>query len=137
MVKPILKYPGGKWRLAPWIASYFSPHAAYVEPFCGSAAVFFTKKPAKNEVLNDTFGSIVNLFRVLRDHPEELIRLVTFTPWAREEYELSEEQFAETGDEIEDARRFLVRCGQAHGTRFVGRSGWRNIGPSSRAKTTT
>src|SRR5579859_1643510 len=136
-IKPVLKYPGGKWRLAPWIISHFPQHNAYVEPFCGSAAVFFNKMPAKNEVLNDTFGSIVNLFRVLRDHSGELIRRVDLTPWSREEYELSEEQLADTGDEIEDARRFLVRCWQAHGTRFVRSSGWRNIGPSNLAKTTT
>jgi DNA adenine methylase len=135
-VAPILKYPGAKWRLAPWIVSHFPEHRGYVEPFCGSAAVFFTKKPARNEVLNDSFGAIVNLFRVLRDTPDELIRLIDLTPWAREEYELSE-QHANTGDSIEDARRFLVRCWQAHGTRFARPSGWRNVGPSNEAKTTT
>ncbi len=136
-MKPILKYPGAKWRLAPWIISHFPEHHAYVEPFCGSAAVFFCKQPVKNEVLNDTFGSIVNLFRVLRDDPAELIRRVDLTPWSRAEYEESERQFVDTGDPIEDARRFLVRCWQAHGTRFARPSGWRNIGPSNEAKTTT
>lgn len=136
-LKPILKYPGAKWRLAPWIVSHFPEHHAYVEPFCGSAAIFFSKTPAKNEVLNDLYGSIVNLFRVLRDNPDELIRRVDLTPWSRAEYEMSEEQMSDTGDNIEDARRFLVRCWQAHGTRFSHRSGWRNIGPSNEAKTTT
>lgn len=135
--KPILKYPGSKARLANWIVSYFPEHRAYVEPFCGSAACFFAKAPARNEVLNDTFGGIVNLFRVLRETPQELIRRVDFTPWSREEYELAEAETSGTGDAIEDARRFLVRCWQAHGTRFSTRSGWRNIGPSNEAKTTT
>lgn len=135
-IAPILKYPGAKWRLAPWIVSYFPEHRAYVEPFCGSAAVFFSKSPARNEVLNDSFGSIVNLFRVLRDSPDELIRRIDLSPWAREEYELSE-QHPHTDDLIENARLFLIRCWQAHGTRLARPSGWRNVGPSNEAKTTS
>lgn len=136
MIKPVLKYPGSKMRLAPWILSHFPPHTAYVEPFCGSAAIFLLKTAAKNEVLNDMNGSIVNLFRVLRDAPDALIRAIDLTPWSREEYEASERCYAGTGDSIEDARRFLVRCWQAHGTRLSHSSGWRNIGPSNDAKTT-
>ncbi len=45
MIKPILKYPGAKWRLAPWIASYLPEHETYIEPYCGSAAVFFVGAP--------------------------------------------------------------------------------------------
>jgi site-specific DNA-adenine methylase len=32
-----------------------------VEPFCGAAALYFMKKPAKVEVLNDISGELVNL----------------------------------------------------------------------------
>lgn len=135
--KPILKYPGAKWRMASQIVAHLPAHEAYLEPFCGSAAVFFAKPPARSEVLNDSFGAIVNLFRVLRDTPDELIRRVDLTPWSREEYELSEGTFEHLADPIEQARRFLVRCWQSHGTRLDRVSGWRNIGPSNKARTTT
>ena len=136
MIKPILKYPGAKWRLAPWIVGYFPEHETYVEPYCGSAACFFAKAPAGHEILNDKFGSIVNLFRVLREHGEELAHLIDLTPWARDEYLECERQFTDTGNSIEDARRFLIRCWQAHGTRFNKPSGWRNRGAGAEAHTT-
>ena len=53
IIKPILKYPGAKWRIASWIVPLFPPHVHYVEPYAGSAACFFTKTPARHEVLND------------------------------------------------------------------------------------
>lgn len=122
-MKPLLKYPGAKWRLADWIISYMPKHTTYLEPFFGSGAVFFNKPPSKVETINDIDGNVVNLFRVIRERPEELSRLIEFTPWARDEYYLSYEK---TGDELEDARRFLVRCWQAFGTRMGNRTGWRH-----------
>lgn len=132
MVRPILRYPGGKWLLADWIVSQFPEHTGYLEPYCGSAAVFFHKEPAEHEIINDLNGDLVNLFRVLRSHSLELIDQIHLTPWSREEYDAS---YAPCEDPIERARRFLVRCWQAHGTRLNGKSGWRHRGPSSGGKT--
>lgn len=122
-VKPVLKYPGAKWRLGEWITNYFPPHEIYLEPFFGSGAVFFRKTPARLETINDIDGNVVNLFRVLRDKPEDLTALIELTPWARDEYYASYEKI---GNEVEDARRFLVRCWQAFGTMTAERTGWRN-----------
>jgi DNA adenine methylase len=44
-VKPIIPWLGGKRRLARQIIATFPEHTAYVEPFCGGAAVFFMKAP--------------------------------------------------------------------------------------------
>ncbi|MFO7127370.1 DNA adenine methylase, partial [Pseudomonas aeruginosa] len=35
--RPILRYHGGKWKLAPWIIQHLAPHHTYVEPFGGAA----------------------------------------------------------------------------------------------------
>jgi DNA adenine methylase len=133
VIKPILKYPGGKWRLAPWIVSFFPEHEHYVEPYCGSAACFFSKTPSVHEVLNDLNGSIVNLFRVIRSRGCDLAQAIEMTPWAEEEFSASEKQYADTGDPVEDARRFLVRCWQAHGVRIAWTSGWKHNGLNGRA----
>lgn len=127
-MKPILKYPGAKWRLAPWIVTHLPAATHYVEPYTGSGAVFFCKPPAPHEVLNDLDGRIGNLFRIVRDHGEELARRIDLTPYSRSEYY---ESYAETGDPIEDARRFLVRCWMAHGFKPYCRTGWRHNGSKS------
>lgn len=127
VIKPILKYPGAKWALAPWIVQYLPRMPHYVEPFCGSAAVFFNLpwKP-KHAVLNDLSGDIVNLFRVIRERGDELAALVEMTPWAREEYR---ESYQTTDDPLERARRFLVRVWQSHGSYAVAGCNTWSIGP--------
>jgi DNA adenine methylase len=103
--RPALRYYGGKWRLAPWIISHFPPHQNYVEPCGGAASVLLQKPRSPLETYNDLDGNVVNFFRVLRDRPDELIRKIRLTPWAREEYELSLEPCE---DVVERARRFFV-----------------------------
>lgn len=122
-MQPILKYPGAKWRLAKWIIEQMPEHKVYLEPFFGSGAVLFNKEPVGIETINDIDGRVVNLFRVIRNRPDELGWLIEYTPWARDEYLAS---YAETGDELEDARRFLVRCWQAFATRTGYKTGWRH-----------
>jgi len=122
----ILHYPGSKWSLADWIISHMPPHTTYLEPYFGSGAVFFSKPPAQLETINDIDGDIVNLFRMIRDRPDELARLVYWTPYAREEYYNSYQLDGEL-NELERARRFLVRCWMARGARTNGRTGWRHV----------
>lgn len=87
MARTVIKYPGAKWSIAEWIISLMPPHKSYLEPFFGSGAVFFRKPPSRIETINDADGEIVNLFTVIRDRSEELVRAVTLTPYSREEYE--------------------------------------------------
>lgn len=106
--RPALRYYGGKWNLAPWIISFFPPHQNYVEPCGGAASVLLQKPRSPLETYNDLDGNVVNFFRVLRDRPDELIRKIRLTPWAREEYEDCVDVTA--GDDLERARKFYVRA---------------------------
>ena len=128
-MRAVLKYPGAKWVLAEWIASHFPDTNHYVEPYFGSGAVLLSRAPAPHEVVNDLAGDVVNLFRTIRDQGAELAAAVEMTPWAREEYQAWGNDDS-TDDPVERARRFLVRCWQAHGARIGNRSGWKHSGTS-------
>lgn len=121
--KPVLKYPGSKWNLAEWICNHLPRHRTYLEPFFGSGAVFFCKRPSHIETINDINGEVVNLFKVIRGQSDQLIRLIAMTPWSRQEYY---ESYYRTGDSVEDARRFLIRCWMAYGAKLSDRAGWAN-----------
>lgn len=106
-VKPPFGYFGSKQRLAARIANMLPPHNAWVEAFCGSAAVTLCKRPAPIEVINDIDSQIVNFFTQLRENPEALCHAIELTPYAREEYSLSKIVDAKQKP-LEQARRFLV-----------------------------
>lgn len=105
---PVLRYHGGKWRLAPWIIQHFPPHRTYVEAFGGAASVLLRKPRSYAEIYNDLDGEIVNAFRILRDRTTaiELERLLRLTPFARAEFE---QAYAPTDDPVEQARRTITR----------------------------
>lgn len=124
--RPVLRYHGGKFRLAPWIISFFPPHAVYCEPFGGAASVLLQKPRSHGEVYNDMDGDIVNVFRVLQD-PDKAVRLaelLVVTPYAREEFELAWEA---TDEPIERARRTLIRAEMGFGSAGAtkGKTGFR------------
>lgn len=112
---PAIRYHGGKYRLAPWIMSFFPPHQCYVEAFGGAASVLLQKQRCYAEVYNDLDGDIVNFFRILRD-PEtrqQLIEQLAHTPYARDEFIAAYEP---TSDNIEAARRVAIRAQMGFGS---------------------
>jgi site-specific DNA-adenine methylase len=63
--KTIWGSPAGKKHLAPRLVKLILPHKTYVEPFAGSAAVFFEKPPSDKEVLADADPEIAFAYRAL------------------------------------------------------------------------
>lgn len=124
--RPVMRYHGGKFRIAPRIIKHFPAHRIYVEPFGGAGSVLMRKERSFAEVYNDLDGEVVNVFRVLRDPPaaERLRVLLELTPWAREEFILTYEPSA---DPVEQARRTIARGFMAHGSTAIrlNRTGFR------------
>jgi site-specific DNA-adenine methylase len=87
VTRPVLRWHGGKWRLAPWIISHFPMHRCYVEPYGGAGSVLIRKPRAYAEVYNDLDGAVVGLFRVLQEPTSaaRLLDLLRLTPFARAE----------------------------------------------------
>ena len=106
MKRPILRYHGGKFKLASWVISHFPPHKLYTEAFGGAASVLLRKSRVSTEVYNDLDGQVVNVFRQAREAGPQLKAMLQLTPYAREEYDLSWEP---TEDKLEQARRTILR----------------------------
>lgn len=111
--RPILRYHGGKFRLAQWILSFFPEHRIYVEPFGGAASVLLQKPRTYMDVYNDLDGDVVNLFKVTRDLGEKLVAAIEMTPFSRDEFKTAYEK---STDPVERARRLVVRSFMGHGS---------------------
>ena len=132
-IKPPFAYYGGKTTLADRIVSLLPDHAHYAEPFAGSLAVLLAKPRSPMETVNDLEQDLVTFWRVLRDRPAELRRLMELTPHGRAEHQLAYE--ATAFDDLERARRIWVLLSQGRGgtLRSTGWRFYRNPGGSSYA----
>jgi len=83
MSKPFLKWAGGKSQLIPEIIQklpkyvYDGTPYQYVEPFGGSGAVALhlldSPYPPSKVILNDINSDLINLYRVIKSNPAELL----------------------------------------------------------------
>jgi DNA adenine methylase len=85
-MRSFLNYMGGKSRLARAVAARLPASRCYVEVFGGAAWVLFAREPWYVEVLNDVNGRLVNLYRVVRDAPDELAEALELLPRSRALY---------------------------------------------------
>ncbi len=83
MAKPLIKWAGGKAQLLskilcelPEFIKNSKPYI-YVEPFLGSGALAFSlldsKNPPEFSILNDINPELINLYKVIKEEPENLI----------------------------------------------------------------
>lgn len=114
--RPVMRYHGGKWLLAPWIISHFPTHRIYTEVFGGAGSVLIRKPRSYAEIYNDLDGEVVNVFRVFRDHGEQLVQKLWATPFARQEFI---ESYALDDNPIEQARRTIARSFMGFGSSAV------------------
>ncbi|MBG6244772.1 restriction endonuclease subunit M [Candidatus Symbiopectobacterium sp. 'North America'] len=119
---PIVPWIGGKRRLAKHILPLFPAHTCYVEPFCGTAALYFLKHPSKAEVINDINGELVNLYRVVKHHLEEFVRQFKWALVSRQIYKWLQAVPEETLTDIQRAARFYYLQKQAFGGKVEDRT---------------
>lgn len=109
VIKSPLRWLGGKFLLAKKIVPLFPPHACYCEVFGGAGHVLFRKEESGSEVLNDIDGELVNFWRQLQTHGQELIQRAETCLYSRQVFNeyagMSREQAAAL-DNAERAWRF-------------------------------
>lgn len=75
-MKPVIKWVGGKTQLLKELKEIITPalkeDSYYYEPFCGGAALALDLEH-KNTILNDLNSELINMYRVIKYKPEELI----------------------------------------------------------------
>ena len=76
LVKPFVKWAGGKRQLLPQINENTPKNfKKYYEPFVGGGAVFLDKQ-LKKVVINDFNSELTNAYQVVKDSSEELLKLL-------------------------------------------------------------
>jgi DNA adenine methylase len=104
-------YFGGKFTWLDHLYAHFPTDFIHlVDLFAGSFAVSLNYQGKCIKTANEINGDVTNFFQVLRDQPQELIRILELTPVSREEFNKCWDL---TCDKVENARRFFVRIVQS------------------------
>ena len=116
-----MSWIGGKKALRDEIIARFpTDYKRYIEVFGGGGWVLFHKAPGNDfEVYNDRNPNLVNLYRCVRDHPDELISELTYALNSRTDFDYIR-KVMKTPTEIPDVKRAayfyqLIRYSYASG----------------------
>jgi len=74
-MEPLLKWVGSKrWiasEISEIVSTHLDPSGTYIEPFAGSAAVFFAVN-CKHSILSDTLAPLIATYQDIRDRPNKV-----------------------------------------------------------------
>lgn len=107
VISPLRGWLGGKYRMTKHIIQLIPEHTLYAEVFAGAAWVLFHKQQSKVEVINDINAEIINLYRIVQNHYEELVRQFEYALTSRDEFARLKAQNSESLTDIQRAARFL------------------------------
>lgn len=84
--RSFLRWAGSKRKLTPRLRKFWTAdYSRYVEPFAGSACLFFSVAP-EQAILGDNNTELINVYRILRDAPERMYRRLIKIPRERDTY---------------------------------------------------
>lgn len=107
----VIKWFGGKSKIAPWLIENFPKHRCFVDVFGGAANVLLRKKRSKVEVYNDIDSDLVNLFRQIRNNYDEFVEKIQWFLYSREEFDYYQENFKNIPENsLERALAFYFMC---------------------------
>lgn len=123
MPNPMISWPGGKRRLLKHLYPHFPAHRVYVEAFAGGAAALLMRPtPAPLEIINDINGDLVCLYRCVRHHLDEFVRMFRWSLVSRQMFEWAQMERPETLTDIQRAARFYYLQKLSFGAKVQGQS---------------
>lgn len=104
---PFLRWAGSKSKQLPTLLRFWTPDfTRYVEPFMGSACLFFQLQP-KDAVLADINYDLIRTFLAVRDHPQAVSNRLDRIPLGKDSYYSIREQRLSDLDSVDAAARFI------------------------------
>lgn len=105
--RSFLRWAGSKRKLLPRLRKFWTGQdQRYVEPFAGSACLFFSLRPS-SAILGDSNRDLINVYRVLRDDPEILHKRLVHIPRTSDAYYRWRAKEPRTLDKQTQALRFI------------------------------
>ena len=125
----VMPYYGGKFTMSKRLVTMLPPHRRYFEVFAGDASMFFRKKKAEWNVLNDVDNDIVNLYTCVIKEFDKLKEHIFWLPRSRK-------LFIEFGHIIKDFDINVPDPERAAQYFFMVRNSFNNIPSGSFSKDT-
>ena len=75
LLKPVLKWVGGKRQLVDEIEKRLPKGGLYVEPFVGGGAILLNRQPQLARI-NDFNDELINVYKVIKDNPDKLLSVL-------------------------------------------------------------
>jgi DNA adenine methylase len=107
-VEPFFRWAGSKRKLLSRLKPYWHPqrHLRYIEPFAGSACLFFALQPDR-AILGDANHDLIETYRVVKADPERLFNRLAHIPRDSDTYYRWREKDVPADDNATRALRFL------------------------------
>ncbi len=103
----VFGYSAGKSMIAGRLVTLFPAHKTYVEPFAGSAALYFTKEAAPTEVLNDRDADVMHAYRTIRNATKADLAKLAAHDWVGSAKTFKTVQSSAPEDAIDRLYKFL------------------------------
>jgi len=119
-IKTPISYYGGKQQMLRHILPLIPHHKVYCEPFCGGAAVYWSKPQSPVEVINDINDELINFYLVLQTQFKELLKMVKCTLHSRKIHREAWDiyQFPASHDPVRRAWAIWVLSSQSFGSQL-------------------
>jgi len=107
IAKPFIRWAGSKKQILPTLSTYWkADNKRYIEPFMGSACLFFSINPPE-AILSDVNQELITTFLAIKNKPIEVYNGLILLPFGENDYyEIRKKDVSKLND-IEIASRFI------------------------------